>query len=58
MGWQTEDSGETWCGYITVQRPEAWRPRRADNADEVQKQSAGEFPLAWGCQIFYSTNAF
>lgn len=34
------------------------RPRRADDADEIQRQPTGELSLAWGNQSFCSVQAF
>lgn len=33
-----------------------WRPRTADRVDQVQKQTAGEFPLAQGMCLLDNQN--
>ena len=43
--------------FQPVQRQSGWG-LRTDSAGEVRGQSAGEFPLAWKCQSFGSTQAF
>ena len=53
-GWRLRRDNDA----VPVQRPASWRPKRADSADDVQSQSAGEFSLAQGCQSFNSIQAF
>lgn len=40
-------------GAVPVRRPVSWRPRRADSADNVQRQSAGDFAFVQ-CASFFS----
>lgn len=50
------------CGGWQVKalpcEPMSWRSMRADGADEVWRQSTGEFPLAQGGQSFCYIRAF
>ena len=40
-------------GAVPAQRPASWRPRRADGADNVQRQPAGDFAFVQ-CASFFS----